>query len=817
VSRGARMVTGFSSSVEPAQALQGGLARSLQAEHPDVRLTCVDLDPSSFADMDAIVESIFCEIGLSDSGGPEVAWRDGTRYVRRLSRVQLREPKAGEVDGVRLVASTNHLLEGLALQPLQRLTVGDDDVEIDVEAAGLNFRDVLNALGMLPDTPMPLGGECAGRIRRVGKNVRHLEVGDRVMAFAVGSFASRVIVDARLVASSPLGLDMTRAAGIPIAFLTAMYALNELASLKRGERVLIHAGTGGVGMAAIQLARRAGAEVFATAGTPDKRRVLKELGVAHVMDSRTLDFAEDVHRHTKGEGVHVVLNSLTGEFVSKSLLVLASGGRFIELGKRDIRSTDDVARLRPDVSYQSFDLADIAAKEPAHIEMMFKELLALLAGGALESLPTRNWPFTEAARAFRHMAQAKHIGKIVLTHEARPSSLKLRADGCYLVTGGLGALGLQTARWMGSHGAGHIVLVGRTAPDEAAMKSIAEMEAAGTVISTSIVDIADDADVSRMMEKIAENGGRLHGVVHAAGVLDDGVVLEQNWERSLGVLAPKVMGALALARHSKPEQLDFFICYSSATGVFGSPGQSSYSAANSYLDAFCQALRCAGVPATSLQWGPWRDGGMAARQGRRQASRLQSKGVRAMSSDQALSALEPALASQMAEIAVVSVDWRVSAKQEDAVSSRALWETLADSSKKEIRLPPSVFLQLKALDSGRREVLLDHIRGSALRVLGFDTEIEIEADRPLREFGLDSLGAVELRNALARSLDCKLPATLAFDHPTLNAMASHLERMLFPTDAAMSSNEGEEVIRQLSDDEAETLLLAELNATSGER
>jgi acyl transferase domain-containing protein/NADPH:quinone reductase-like Zn-dependent oxidoreductase/acyl carrier protein len=813
MSRGARLVTGFSSSVEPAQALQGGLARSLRAEHPDVRLTSVDLDPNPLTAIDAIIENIVREVSQTNNDEPEVAWRDGTRYVRRLGPLQLMQPRAEGGDDVRLVASPNHLLEELELQPLKCLTLGPGDVEVEVEAAGLNFRDVLNALGMLPDTPMPLGGECAGRIRRVGQNVRHLGVGDRVMAFAIGSLASRVVADAHLVTKLPPGLEMTRAAGVPIAFLTAMYALSDLAMLKRGERVLVHAGAGGVGMAAIQFARWIGAEVFATAGTPDKRRVLKELGVAHAMDSRSLDFAAEIHRLTQGKGVHVVLNSLTGEFVTKSLQVLARSGRFIELGKRDIRSIDDIASVRPDVSYRSFDLADIAIQEPTHIETLFKQLLALLEAGALKPLPTRSWPYVEAAGAFRHMAQAKHIGKVVLKPEAVPSPLKFHPGGWYVITGGLGALGLQTARWMAAHGAGHIVLAGRTAPDEAVTKSIAEIRAVGTIVSTRIVDITDDADVAKMMNAIVADGGRVRGVVHAAGVLDDGVILEQTWQRSLGVLAPKVMGALALVRHCKPEQLDFFVCYSSATGVFGSPGQSSYSAANAYLDGFCQSLRDVGVPATSIQWGPWRDGGMAARQGRRQASRLQAKGVRSMSSDQALSALEPGLASQMAAIAVISVDWRALAKHEGAAT---LWETLASSGEQEAESKPSIFLRIKALDSGRRAALLDHVRDAVVGVLGFDAEIEIEAERPLREFGLDSLGAVELRNALSRSLDCKLPATLAFDHPTVNAMASFLERMLFPTETVTPSNDGHEQIRGLSDEEAEALLLAELNATSGE-
>jgi acyl transferase domain-containing protein/NADPH:quinone reductase-like Zn-dependent oxidoreductase/acyl carrier protein len=819
VSRGARMLSG-QSAVAPLQALQWGFARSLEAEHPELRVVRIDLDPTSGSDLEAESEAIVRELGAARPAESEVAWRDGMRYVPRL--VRMKRQRSGLTapgnDGVRLVAGSNHLIEGLTLQPLEDATLGPDDIELDVEATGLNFRDVLNAIGMSPGTPMPLGGECAGRVRRVGANVHLFSVGDRAMAFAAGSFASRVVVDARRAIGLPRGIDAIVAAGLPIAFLTAIYALHTLGSLQPGERVLVHAGTGGVGMAAIQVALRAGAQVFATASTPKKRQLLINVGVSYAMDSRTLDFADEINRITKGEGVHVVLNSLAGEFISRSFEVLAQGGRFLEIGKRGIRSAADVERERPDVLYHALDLADVAVKDPATVARLLGELSVMLENGTLHPLPTSRWPLAEAASAFRHMAQARHIGKIVIVHESAPAAFQpLRADGSYLVTGGLGALGLATAQWMVGRGAKRVVLVGRSAPDEQAAAAIALLRKSGATVLAESLDISNDADVANLIRSIAESGMPLRGIVHAAGVLDDGVVMEQTWARSLRVLSPKVDGALALARHTRGERLDFFVCYSSATGVLGSPGQSSYSAANAYLDAFCHALRASGVPATSVQWGAWRDGGMAAKQSARDASRLQAKGVRPMAASAALSALELAIASETAEVAVMSVDWHALAARSDA---SPLLRELVDVAPQEGEASASVLMELKALPNSRRRAFLgEHVRLSALRVLGIDDQTLIEAGRSLRELGLDSLVAVELRNALSRSLECRLPATLAFDYPTLNALADHLERRLFPmepkvTAAPVSSDA--EAIRELSEDAAETLLLAELSTGGSE-
>ncbi len=351
-----------------------------------------------------------------------------------------------------------------------------------MRSAGLNFRDVLNVLDLYPGAAWELGDECSGEVVRARDNVQGLRAGDSVMAMARGGLADYVTTPAALVTPMPANLSFDEAATVPIAFLTAWYALHTVGALQAGERVLIHAGAGGVGMAAIQLAQRAGAEVYATAGSDEKRARLKQMGVAHVFDSRALTFAPGIMQETDGQGVHVVLNALSGDFITRSVELLAPGGRFIEIGKRDIWTPAQMHAQRPDVRYAILFLGDVARDEPAAIQTMLRSIAAGLADGSLKPLPLTRFPMERAIDAFRFMAQARHIGKIVLSppaHSDARAELAIRADATWLITGGLGGLGLAVARHLVARGARALALVGRSRPSEAASAAIAAMEATG--------------------------------------------------------------------------------------------------------------------------------------------------------------------------------------------------------------------------------------------------------------------------------------------------------------------------------------------------
>ena len=397
----------------------------------------------------------------------------------------------------------------------------------------MNFRDVLNALGMYAGGEVPLGGECAGVVSAVGPGVESPRCGDRVMAIGAHCFSTEVVTDARLTTAVPTGLGMERAAGIPIAYVTAAYALETLTTLKEGTRVLIHAAAGGVGLAAVNLARQAGAEVFATAGNSEKRRYLRRLGVRDVMNSRDLAFADRIMAETDGRGVDVVLNSLAGDFIRNSLAVTARGGSFIELGRSDILSHEQARKLRPDVAYHPVDLTDDMDRHPERIAPIFEGILARIEKGTLPALPCRVFTQQSVVEAFRYMSRARHIGKIVLSwpRHAKPvdEGPLARTDGTYWITGGLGALGLFTAKFLAKQGAGHLVLSGRKAPTSDAEHEIDRIRRGGTRVTVMMSDVGSRAAVDDVLKQLAiETAAPLRGIIHAAGQLDDGVLQHQK-------------------------------------------------------------------------------------------------------------------------------------------------------------------------------------------------------------------------------------------------------------------------------------------------
>ena len=478
--RGAEPVRGGLAADGVRQAAALGLARSIAAEYPATACTIVDLDSTpTAADAD-----LLCAAFASAPAEREMAWRGGTRFVPRLTPAAI-APGGAPVE---LAIEAPGLLERLTVRPSVRRPPEPGELEIEVLATGLNFRDVLNALGVYEGPPGPLGSECVGRVAAIGPDVSGFAVGERVLVTAPDTFRSYVTVPAVSVFRQPSNLTIEQAATIPVAFVTADYALNHLARIGPGDRVLIHAAAGGVGLAAVQLAQRAGAEIIATVGSPAKRAHLESLGVRHITSSRSLAFADEVMSLTNGEGVDVVLNSLAGDFIERSLGVVRKGGRFLELGKSGIWTPDRVAERRPDVEYHAIYLG---VDEAPVTRARFPRLLANFESGALTPLPSTVFRLTEAAAAFRHMSHARHIGKIVLVHD-RPVAIGVRADATYLITGAFGGLGLQVARSLVDQGARSLALVGRRPPSATAAEELRRLEAKGARVLVEAADVSKD-------------------------------------------------------------------------------------------------------------------------------------------------------------------------------------------------------------------------------------------------------------------------------------------------------------------------------------
>jgi len=803
--RGAQRIS-ESDDVSPFRAPLWGLARTIVQEHPELLCTAIDLDPLvSEGEIRVLVD----ELGRRDHE-QQVAFRDGTRFVARLKAVDCapkesavrslsREGEAAKPFRAELTEAGS--LASVSFRRVARRRPEPGEVEIQVVAAGLNFRDIFFALGLLPregDGSVVLGDECAGRVTALGEGVTGLRVGDEVVALARPSLSSVVRTPSSLVALKPARLDFEEAATVPIAFLTAHYALNHLGRLRRGERVLVHSATGGVGLACLRLAQEAGAEIYATAGTEEKRRLLDTLGVCRAMDSRSLSFAEEVMEATGGEGVDVVVNSLAGEALARGISTLRVGGRFIELGKRDLLEGGQIP-LRWLEGSRSFFLADLsvmAEKQPEACGQLLRETLRLFEDKAFPPLPKRVFAASDLAEALHHMARGHHIGKVVIRMDDGNVSVKppadaaacIRDDSTYVLTGGLGGLGLVVARWLVGKGARNLVLVGRSEPSPEAREAIEAMEREGARVVVERIDVAEPGPVAAAFTRWAREMPPVRGIVHAAGLLDDGILVRQTPERFRRVMAPKVQGAWNLHRASLDAPLDFFLLFSSAASVLGSAGQSNYAAANQFLDALSHYRRARQLPAVSINWGPWSEVGLAARPDR--GGRLEVGGMKSLSPRQGVEALGRILLFDPSQISAMSVDWLEWRKSHPLLAETPFFSQLASETSGRAGTDsqdPRRAQLLAAPPQERVAILEDRLRQHVASVLRLAAS-KIDLDQPLVTMGIDSLMAVELKNRVEREIGVAIPLLQLIKGPSLSDLARSLAGSMAGDAGSISEN-----------------------------
>ncbi|OBI92497.1 type I polyketide synthase [Mycobacterium asiaticum] len=753
-----------------AGAAVWGLVRSAQAEHPG-RIVLVDTDGS------LPVEDVI------DCGEPQVLLRAGVVHSARLTPSNpptlLRVPE--DASPWRLVAGGAGTLDELMLRPCPQVELGPGQVRVAVAAVGVNFRDVLVALGMYPGAA-EVGAEGAGVVVEMGPGVTRFAVGDPVMGI-LGVAGSEAVVDQRLIVPVPPGWSLPQAASVPVVFLTACYALSTLAEVQPGQKVLVHAATGGVGMAAVQLARHWGLEVFATASR-GKWDTLRAMGFddSHIADSRTLAFEDKFWLVTDGTGVDVVLNSLAGEFNDASLRLLPRGGRFIEMGKTDIRDPNRIAELHPGVSYRAFDLMEAG---PAHIAQMFGDLMALFEAGALQRLPMKAWDIRSAPEAYRFVSQARHIGKVVLTVPDGPG-VGL-SSGTVLVTGGTGMAGAVLSRHLvHRHGVRRLLLVSRRgAAAEGATELIAELAGAGADVRVVACDAADRHALAGLLTDLPERYP-LSGVIHAAGVLDDALLASLTEERMDTVLRAKVDAAWNLHELTQDMNLAAFVMFSSVAGIVGSPGQGNYAAANSFLDGLAAYRRERGLPGTSVAWGLWEQAsGMTEHLDDRDKARISRVGIAPLSAQQALDLFDAALLSDRPFVVAARLDQQALAAHRDALPpllaqlvSRAPRRVVAEIDTTSVS-KSGLLAQLHGLSAEqRRQELIELVCGNAAAVLGQPNVADIDPERPFQDLGFDSLTAVELRNRLKKATGLTLSPTLIFDHSTPAGLAAHLDAQL---------------------------------------
>jgi NADPH:quinone reductase-like Zn-dependent oxidoreductase/short-subunit dehydrogenase/acyl carrier protein len=673
---------------------------------------------------------------------------------------------------------------------------GDGEVAIDIAAAGLNFRDVMWSLSLLPEEALEdgfagptLGIEGAGTVVAVGAGVRRVRRGDRVVAFASGAFASRVVVPEAAVAPLPARLSFEAGATIPVAFFTSYYALHHLARLTRGEWLLVHGGAGGVGLAALQIARWRGARTIATAGSDEKRDFLRMLGADHVLSSRNLDFVDDVRAITGGEGVDVVLNSLAGEAMERSFQVVRPFGRFLELGKRDYYANARIG-LRPfrrNLSYYGIDVDQLLAHRRPVAERLFHEIVQLFERGVFSPLPYRTVGSDEVREAFRLMQQSLHVGKIVITPPPladagdAPAPFAAAGNGTHLVIGGLGGFGLRTAAWLVDRGARHLVLVGRSgAASDDAKEAVSRLEQKGATVKVAACDVAESAHLAHLLADVSRTMPPLKGVIHAAMVLDDGLIENLTSERIAAVLRPKIDGAANLDRLTRDAALDYFVLFSSATTVIGNPGQANYVAANAYLESLARARRANGLPALAVAWGAIEDAGYLARKSDVRDKLARRLGQAGLTAQEALDALGRLLVEtdggrrESGALVVAPIDWSVARRELNVVASPVYAQVVAEAG-----TPTAADgvdrVDLVALVRGRdreaaRDAVAEILAAEISRILKLPAK-ELGSQRSLAELGMDSLMGLELRLGIERRFGIDVPLPSISEATTLASLA----------------------------------------------
>ncbi len=804
-------VTENDKTTRPISSAIHGMARVAFNENPDVRWRTIDLQQrrtspdGPYRDAECVVS----ELARADRES-EVAYRDGGRMVKRLQRIRAadfprRLKNAIQPDGsiipYQLQIETPGILSNLSLDETRRHAPGPGEIEAQIVAAGINFRNVMKALGMPIGNTIAFPGygeDFAGTILRVGEGVTHLKPGDNILGMGAGTFRGYVTTDARAVFKKPDAISFADAATIPTVFSTAYYALVWLANMRQGEKVLIHAGTGGVGQAAIQISKELGLEVFATAGTPEKRELLKQLGADHAMHSRTLDFVDDVMRITDGKGVDCVLNSLAADFIPKSLSVLAPFGRFVEIGKVDIFNNTKIGMelLKDNISYFMFDLIEYIVQRTDYIAEMFVELGDKFEKGVYKPLTHTDFPITQVEDAYRYMAQGKHVGKNVLTFDVDEIPIGtcnedghlFRKEASYLITGGASGFGMEVAKWMATNGAGHLVLMSRSGPrDDESKAGFEKIRDLGAKVTDARGDVTKLEDVQRIVDAISADGHPpLAGVIHGAMVLRDEFIADLDDATFQTVLRPKMNGAWNLHLATRALPLEHFICFSSFSAVIGAPKQSNYNAGNVFLEGLAHHRRSLGLAALTINWGALSGAGFVARN-EKTAAYLDAIGMKSINIDEALRVIRRMLQHDSPQVLASRADWRLWKKAIAYVGESNTFESVTIEQGDEAAggsIGPRV---LAAAPEAQGPMIQSFIAENMAAVCSIDAD-GIDLDTPLTSLGLDSLMAVELMNRIEGEIGLSVPMGKVLAGPSIRELADIMLDMMIGTSSGDSAD-----------------------------
>ncbi|WP_290702999.1 type I polyketide synthase [Amphritea sp.] len=716
-------------------------------------------------------------------------------------------------------------LRNLEWQASPSKAITDKEVEIEVVATGLNFRDIMYALGMLSDEAIEngfagasLGLEFSGRIIKTGKEVTEFSIGDSVVGFGSSCFSNRLIAAETAIAPMPEGLSFEGAATIPTTFLTVYYALHHLARIQPGEKVLIHGAAGGVGIAAIQIAQWLGADIYATVGSDEKRAFIELLGVnpEQIYNSRALTFGEEILRDsTDGKGVDVVLNSLSGEAINQNLRVLKPFGRFLELGKRDFYENTHIG-LRPfrnNISYFGIDADQLQQELPELAAKLFSELMELFRSGTLFPLPYTEFNSDQVVNAFRYMQQAKQIGKVIVTYDkginadqlsadkTQENNLQLSPDGTYLITGGLGGFGLKTAQWLVEKGAKHLLLVSRRgAQSEEAQDFLQQCEIKKISVRAEACDVSNREALSEIIKLCDHELPPLKGVIHAATVINDSLIRNLDQEQIKASLAAKLCGAQHLDELTRPLDLDIFVLFSSVTTLLGNPGQAAYVAANHWLEALSSTRKKLDLPATCVRWGAIDDVGFLARNEEIKDALQNRLGGSALNSVAGLSILEQMIVNDSPSLGVMELDWHTLSRFLPTSSHNKFREinlVVGESEKNEEDALDLKAMMLEMSEPEFNDAILEILTIELSEILMIPA-VKIDPNKSIYDMGMDSLMGVELMTALEARMGIQVPVMALTETPMLSQLTTKIISLVKQDEKEIEVTHDDKSIRHLA-------------------
>ena len=815
------------------QATLQGMARVIRNEAPNLLPRIIDLSPD-LAELELVSLANELLHRRTDLDEFEVALRGSDRFVRKLHSIDrdtaeqaVVSEESGQGGDYRADLRRIQAFDDTPFRRIPSAQLGEHDLEIAVSAAGLNYKDIQTVSELLPAHAVAgglssdrLGLEVAGQVIRKGTLVQEFQIGDEVIARVTEGLGGRVIACEDLAAMKPKHLTSIEAASIPVNFVTAWYALTYLGRIAKGETVLIQSAAGGVGTAAIQIAKRVGATIIATAGTKEKREYLQSLGIEHVFDSRSLDFYNQVMKVTKGRGVDIVLNSLSGRLSTQGIKCLAPFGRFLELGKTDLYRGGKVSaeRLGEGISYIVVDEDRLAAQKPELYRTALKEVVAMFDRGELQAPVITKFPISKVSEAIKCMTRAAYRGKIVLTMENdRVRSLPerfatFRSDRSYLISGGASGFGLQIAKWMVEHGARHLALLSRSGcKSESDRALVDEIKGKGATILMVSADIADMGAVEKAIGHIKQDLPPLAGVIHGAAVMDDASIPSMNMERFSKVFQPKAQGAWNLSEATQKADcnLDFFLMLSSLASVFGFYGQINYAAANYFQDSLADYRRQRGLPGTVINLGVLGDyAGLSKRTGEANdlITLVETQGMSPMPLADILEKLEAVLIQKPVARMTVRFDWgRFSKAYPHLARDSRFVDLLNQSGPNQGGKQKGAGLrtQLAELDLEKRNVRLQQeLAGALAKALDVNPE-KLDLNASISDLNLDSLLLTQVRSWILRSLDINLPIIKLLKGPSLVTLASDLI-------AQLDSGSGNAANAKESSDSADAFTLADV-------